>query len=107
MSAHRSAWHWGLPGTGAGSGELFGAGRLHRVSAEKNYLRAYLRVSPAALAVWRAIEAKHLATVELPRPLLDLGCGFGEFASVVFDEPVDIGLDIRLRDLKMAITGGM
>jgi ubiquinone/menaquinone biosynthesis C-methylase UbiE len=77
------------------------------VSAEKNYLRSYLRVSPAALAVWRAIEAKHLATVDLPRPLLDLGCGFGEFTSVVFDDPVDIGLDIRLKDLKMAISGRM
>jgi len=77
------------------------------VSAEKNYLRGYLRVSPAALAVWRAIEAKHLATVELPRPLLDLGCGFGEFTGVFFDEPVDVGIDIRINDLKKATRRGV
>lgn len=70
--------------------------------AEKNYLRAYLEVSPAALAVWRAIEARWLATVEMPRPLLDLGCGFGEFTGVFFDEPVDVGIDIRIDDLKRA-----
>ena len=69
------------------------------MSAEKNYLRGYLRVSPAALAVWRAIEAKHLATVELPRPLLDLGCGFGEFTGVFFDEPV---VDSLVRALESA-----
>jgi SAM-dependent methyltransferase len=29
----------------------------------------------------------------LPRPVLDLGCGDGHFASVVFDEPLDAGFD--------------
>lgn len=78
------------------SGISLGSGR--------KYLRGYLRVSPAALAVWRAIEAKWLATVDMPRPLLDLGCGFGEFTGVFFDEPVDVGLDIRIDDLKIAIA---
>jgi len=79
---------------------------VSNTAAGKNYLRGYLRVSPAALAVWRAIEAKWLVTEEMPRPLLDLGCGFGEFTSVFFDEPVDVGLDIRLDDLKQASRGG-
>ena len=68
----------------------------------KSYLRGYLRIAPAALAVWRSIEARHLATVELPRPILDLGCGFGEFASVFFDEPLDAGIDVRRPDLVRA-----
>lgn len=72
----------------------------------REYLRGYLRVSPAALAVWRAIEAKWLATVDIPRPLLDLGCGFGEFTGVFFDTPVDVGLDIRLEDLKQSAVNG-
>ncbi len=71
----------------------------------KDYLRGYLRVAPAALALWRAIEAKHFATVDMPAPILDLGCGFGEFASVFFDAPVDVGLDIRRKDLRRAQPG--
>ena len=73
--------------------------------SEKNYLRQYLRIAPAPHALWRAIEAKHLATVELPRPILDLGCGFGEFASVFFDGPVDAGIDIDRDDLVRAQKG--
>lgn len=62
-------------------------------------------MAPAALALWRAIEAKHIATVELLRPILDLGSGFGEFASVFFDDPPDVGIDIRRPDLVRAQEG--
>ena len=68
----------------------------------RKYLRRYLQIAPVALALWRAIEAKHVATAELPRPILDLGCGFGEFTSVFFDDPVDAGIDIRRDDLVRA-----
>lgn len=71
----------------------------------KNYLREYLRIAPVAMALWRSIEAQHLATEELPNPILDLGCGFGEFAGVFFDDPVDAGIDIRLADLVRAKRG--
>lgn len=71
----------------------------------REYLRRYLRIAPAALALWRAIEAKHIATVELPRPILDMGSGFGEFASVFFDDLPDVGLDIRRPDLRRAQHG--
>jgi len=71
----------------------------------ESYLRRYLRISPVPLALWRAIEAKYFAQAELADPVLDLGCGFGEFASVFFDNPVAAGIDIRRADLVRAIRG--
>lgn len=58
-----------------------------------------------ARALWRSQEAKSVATEELPRPVLDLGCSFGEFASVFFDDPVDAGMDIILIDLVRSKRG--
>ena len=71
-----------------------------RATSER-YLRRYLQRAPAALAVWRAIEARHFASVAMPRPLLDVGSGFGEFGSAFLDpdDPADVGLDIARRDL--------
>ena len=74
-------------------------------SGGRNYLRGYLRIGPVPLALWRSIEAKYFAQAELAEPLLDLGCGFGEFANVFFDKPVAAGIDIRRADLLQAIRG--
>ena len=74
--------------------------------ARKNYLREYLRVAPVSIALWRAIEAKIVATEQLPDPVLDLGCGFGEFASLFFDDPIYAGIDIRRDDLARATRDG-
>jgi SAM-dependent methyltransferase len=49
-------------------------------------LHDYLERAPVAVAIWRAAEAEALNQVALPRPLLDIGCGFGEFARVFFRE---------------------
>ena len=70
-------------------------------SAEK-YLRRFLSITPISVAVWRAVEAKYLATVKLNRPILDIGCGFGEFAQGFFDSKIDVGIDIAVKDLAMA-----
>lgn len=72
-----------------------------RAQVEK-YFRRYLRIGPLALALWRSVEAKHLSRVDLKRPILDLGCGFGEFAVAYADEPIDMGIDINSRDLYVA-----
>jgi SAM-dependent methyltransferase len=37
---------------------------------------------------------------------LDLGCGFGEFGRVFFDQPADVGLDIKRGDLRIAEKRG-
>ncbi len=36
------------------------------------------------VALWRAIELRTLVAEEFPRPILDLGCGDGLIAQVLF-----------------------
>lgn len=74
-------------------------------SQAEKYLRRYLSVAPLALALWRSIEAKHFGKVELKRPILDIGCGFGEFAGVFFESQVEVGVDIDYRELVNAMKG--
>ncbi len=68
----------------------------------EKYFRNYLAIGPLGLALWRSVEAKHLGRVTLKHPILDLGCGFGEFAVAYADEPIDMGIDINSRDLYIA-----
>lgn len=68
----------------------------------EEYFRRYLRIAPLGLALWRSIEVKHLAETTLKRPILDMGCGFGEFAQAFADEPIDMGIDICAKDLYAA-----
>lgn len=65
----------------------------------EEYLRRYLEVAPLALAVFRSIEAKNIAEVKMQRPILDIGCGFGEFAGVFFESKIEMGLDISWEEL--------
>ena len=44
-------------------------------------------------AMLRAVEDNFYQGLELPEPVLDVGCGDGHFASVAFDHPLDVGLD--------------
>ena len=78
--------------------------RIGREAGLKDYFREYLRVAPLSLALWRAAEARAIGVVEMPRPLLDIGCGFGEFGGAFFDEPADVGLDVSASDIAIART---
>lgn len=64
-----------------------------------DYFEKYLRVAPFSHALWRSKEANFVKKVKFKRPLLDIGCGFGEFAGVFFKSKVEMGIDISLRDL--------
>jgi SAM-dependent methyltransferase len=66
------------------------------------YLKRYLEHAPAALALWRSIEARHFGSVPMPRPILDVGSGFGEFGRAFFAEKCDVGLDISRKDLTIS-----
>ncbi len=59
----------------------------------KDYLALHLRDLPYFRALLRAVEARFYSDITLPGPVLDLGCGDGHFASLAFEEPIDIGLD--------------
>ena len=69
-------------------------------------LDGYLRCAPLAHALHRAAEAHQLAKIPLAGPVLDLGCGSGQFASLALEGHIDVGVDVDARALgKAARTG--
>jgi SAM-dependent methyltransferase len=52
-----------------------------------------LRSLPFFRALIRSVEAAAYQDFDLPEPILDIGCGDGHFASLVFDGKIDVGLD--------------
>lgn len=63
-----------------------------RVKAD--FFRRYLEIAPAALALERSIECDMLARRSWHRPVLDVGCGDGIFAEILFVDRVDTGIDL-------------
>lgn len=66
------------------------------------YFKRYLEVAPLSLALWRSLEAMAVSKIPLKRPILDIGCGFGEFGGVFFDSFIEVGVDISASDLALA-----
>ncbi|MCU0523056.1 MAG: methyltransferase domain-containing protein [Anaerolineae bacterium] len=60
------------------------------------------------VALWRAIELRTLATEAFARPILDLGCGDGLIAQVLFqgEPPIESGFDPWLAQVRKAPTTG-
>jgi SAM-dependent methyltransferase len=60
-----------------------------------NYVDRFLTQENATLPriLIRSAECALISEVELPRPMLDIGCGDGTFAQTLFDEPIDVGVD--------------
>lgn len=74
--------------------------------AADKYLEAALERFPLSLALIRALEASYLSQLQLPRPLLDLGCGDGSFAEILFQEKLDCGIDISGAQLRQCRRNG-
>lgn len=70
----------------------------------KYYLERFLKIAPLSHALWRAVEAMSFDQVKLKSPVLDLGCGWGEFAGVVFNQ-MEMGIDINDEELEKAKEG--
>lgn len=66
------------------------------------YFYRYLKIAPLSHALWRSLEARALEKVKIKRPILDIGCGFGEFAGVFFEKMVEVGIDIDPNELILA-----
>jgi SAM-dependent methyltransferase len=62
--------------------------------------------TPWAYALFRASECKALAALEIVRPVLDLGCGTGDFAAWALDAPVEAGVDLSRGRLRLARERG-
>lgn len=73
-------------------------------SEAKKYLGDFLKIAPLSHALWRSAEALSFARVKYKSPLLDLGCGWGEFSGVVFNK-IEMGIDINQDELNRAVTG--
>jgi SAM-dependent methyltransferase len=68
----------------------------------RDYLALHLKDMAPHRAILRSVEARLMSTVPLVHPVLDVGCGDGHFASIAYQEPIDIGLDPMDRDLAEA-----
>ncbi len=66
---------------------------MNQLSPKRDYLWLHLRDLPYFRALLRAVEARFYEDIDLPGPVLDLGCGDGHFASVAFERPLDVGID--------------
>ena len=69
---------------------------------ENPFLWPMLRTLPYFRALLRAVEADFYKEFELASPVLDLGCGDGQFASQVFKKQIDVGIDPTLGSLREA-----
>ena len=70
----------------------------------------HLKTLPAFRAILRAIEARFYHQFELPEPILDLGCGDGDFAEHTFNEHgrrINIGLDPWIGPLTHSVEAGI
>jgi SAM-dependent methyltransferase len=65
-------------------------------------LERYLSVAPIPLAFERFLEARIYQRHSFRRPILDIGCGEGLFANVVFANKIDTGIDPDPRELDRA-----
>ncbi len=61
-----------------------------------------LQALPYFRALLRAVEADFYKDFELAAPVYDLGCGDGHFASQVFTQKLDVGLDPAFVSLQEA-----
>jgi SAM-dependent methyltransferase len=59
----------------------------------KDFLWLHIRDLPYFRSLLRAVEAQFYQDIHLPAPTLDVGCGEGHFAELVFDRKIDVGLD--------------
>src|SRR5215471_14969485 len=71
-----------------------------RVNSE--FLEAYASQAPLALAFERVIECRILSKLPFEHPILDIGCGEGLFAKILFADKIDTGIDPNPRELQRA-----
>ena len=77
----------------------------HKAKSD-DFLWQQLKTIPAFRALLRAVEARFYQSVDLPQPVLDVGCGDGHFAQTAFDHPLQVGIDPWWRPLNKAVKSG-
>ncbi len=72
-----------------------------------DYLWPHLRDLPYFRALLRAVEARLMEGLDLPRPVLDIGSGDGHFSSVAFPQGLEVGVDPDLAITREAQRRGI
>ena len=72
------------------------------MKVNSDFLEAYAAHAPLALAFERVLECRILSRQPFEHPILDIGCGEGLFAKILFADKIDTGIDPNSRELKRA-----
>lgn len=76
------------------------------IKFNQSFSDAYILEAPLALALERSVECQLFAVKQLPAPILDLGCGDGIFAKILFNGEVDTGVDLDPVEINKARQTG-
>lgn len=71
-----------------------------------NFFENYLYQAPLPLAVERTQECLLLSRYQFEGPVLDIGCGDGIFADILFNKVIDVGIDPNKKELQRAQKTG-
>lgn len=63
------------------------------IKGDQDFLWPHLKGLPYFRSLLRSVEASYYQDLDLPEPVLDVGSGDGHFASLVFENKLDVGLD--------------
>jgi SAM-dependent methyltransferase len=69
---------------------------------DTDLFQAYVAAAPLALAFERLLECRIYSRLAFERPVLDIGCGDGLHAKVLFADKIDTGIDPDQRELRRA-----
>jgi len=72
------------------------------VATNTTHLLNYISCAPLPLAFERTLECRIYSRFQFQRPILDLGCGDGLFAKILFADKIDTGVDPNPRELERA-----
>jgi SAM-dependent methyltransferase len=72
------------------------------VATNTTHLLNYISFAPLPLAFERTLECRIYSRYQFQRPILDLGCGDGLFAKILFADKIDTGVDLNPRELERA-----
>ncbi|MET0886004.1 MAG: glycosyltransferase [Mycetocola sp.] len=81
-----------------------------RPQAVADHLTQHLATMAPHRALLRSVECRLMGAVPISgaehQPVLDIGCGDGHFASIAYEHPIDVGIDLRRDELVEAASRG-
>jgi len=73
-----------------------------KIKNNEDLLLSYMSKAPLALAFERYLECRLYRDLDMAGPVLDMGCGEGLFAHILFEEKIDTGIDPNAYELERA-----